>query len=102
MNNGTNITMRAPVTTVSMSHSLKCPLGGGFWIYSPEHRLVDGCTEGGIPLCQCGGGTIQLTFADGTSVSIRDGHSFLEKLRKLADRPDAEARELERPAAPEA
>jgi hypothetical protein len=32
MSNGTNITINAPVTEVSISHSLKCPLGGGFWI----------------------------------------------------------------------
>jgi hypothetical protein len=31
------------LTDIYLSHSMKCPLGGGFWVYAPEQGHIAGC-----------------------------------------------------------
>jgi hypothetical protein len=67
------------LTDISLSHSLKCPLGGGFWVYAPEHGALYGCTDDGQPICLCGPSAC-LTFADGTVIQTNVSREFVEKL----------------------
>jgi hypothetical protein len=80
-----HISLDSKITKARISHSFKCPLGGGFWLDSEEHGRV-GCDENGNPLCQCSA-SIVIEFANGTSVTVGDGHSLL---RCLSGRPSEE------------
>jgi hypothetical protein len=60
------------LTDIQFSHSLQCPLGGGFWVYAPDVGHVTNCTEDGRPVCTCTP-RAHLQFEDGTQIVVSVG-----------------------------
>jgi hypothetical protein len=67
------------LTDVAISHTFRCPLGGGFWVYAPEVGAVANCTEDGVPICTCTP-LVHLNFEDGTEIRAHAALKLLEKL----------------------
>jgi hypothetical protein len=70
----TIIVANTVLANISLSHSLQCPLGGGFW------TTVSGaanCTDDDQPLCTCTP-TLHLKFEDGTVIDVSVGREFID------------------------
>jgi hypothetical protein len=70
------ISINSTLTEISLSHSFKCPLGGGFWSVEAGAN----CTEDGQPYCTCYPKRARLQFEDGSgAIVVNITAEFVEK-----------------------
>lgn len=55
----------AELLMVIVSHSVNCPLNGGFWVFGEE--ASSGCDDKGNPICTCVS-CATLSFKDGSVI----------------------------------